>query len=346
MSRLSIESGNRRGWVWLSRDDWLDVVKRGPAATYYHTPHWCECVANWQGGYIARALGFCLSDGARIALPVMVRRGFLRIGFASRGVSTMPNTYGGPVAEGRDLTREDWRDLFGSLHSLRLGRISIHATPGNSPPPEMTPDLAWHERNTYILRLKGIPGELVRRYHKGCTSSVKKGRRAGLTASRIDTPAALAEYYEVYLDSLKLWGKTSNTGYPFRLFQSLHDMPGVEVWGAKLPSGKIVAGGIFLYWNTSVQYWQGAMTAEHRDVCPANVLLDFVLEDARARGFQLFDFNPSGGLKGVEAFKASFGAAPMPSPKWTWRRPATALLPFGKRVAGCKSVKVSADSLT
>jgi hypothetical protein len=330
MSAPTSSSSPTGGWRWLTREEWLQTTSNSPAATYYHTPHWCECVAAWHGQNDARALGLSLADGTRVALPLLVRKGLLRVGPLARGMSTMPNTYGGPVAEHRALTEGDWTELFGSLGSLPLGKVTIHATPGQLPPAALTPDLSWRDRNTYLIRLDEIAGELVKSYHKGCASSVKKGRRTGLTASRITTSAELKEYHAVYLDSVKRWGKESAAGYPFGLFESLHALPGVEFWSARLAEGKIVAGGIFLYWGRSVRYWQGAMLAEFRDVCPANFLLDFLLEDARARGLQLFDFNPSGHLKGVEAFKASFGAASAPSPKWTWHRALPSWLPGAK----------------
>jgi len=314
------------GWKWLARGEWLDIVQHSPAATYYHTPYWCECVAAWRGKYAARAAGLRLPDGTRVALPLLVRKGFYRIGPLAHGVSTVPNTYGGPVAEGRALTGADWVDLFENQRSLVVRKVSIHGAPHQLPPGHLTPDLEWRDRHTYVIRLHEAVGELIKGYSKGCTSSVKKGRRSGLTASRITTPTELKEYHGVYLDSVKRWGKDSSIGYPFHLFESLNGLPGVEFWCARLSTGKIAAGGIFLYWNVRVQYWQGAMLAEFGDICPANFLLDFLMEDARARGFRTFDFNPSGGLKGVEDFKASFGAQPQPSPKWTWRRTLTGSL--------------------
>ncbi len=276
-------------------------------------------MAAWQTKYVPRALGTKLSDGTPVVLPLMVRRGALRGGLFGRAVSTVPNTYGGPIAAGRLLNEADWRELFARFSSLKLGRVLFFWTPNQIPPPQLTSHLPQNGRCTYLVHLDQIQGELLHTYHNGCAGSVKKGRRSDLVAEPITRLEDLKEYFGVYRNSLSRWGKSESQGFPFRLFEALYATPGVEFWTVKLPSKMIVAGGIFLYWNRNVTYWQGAMLIDHKAVCPSHFLLDQVMENSRRRGCQLFDFNPSGGLKGVEAFKASFGAHREPAPRWTWR---------------------------
>ena len=44
-----------------------------------------------------------------------------------------------------------------------------------------------------------------------------------------------------------------------------------------------------------------------------NLLLHDVIQESCEQNYKYFDFNPSGGHKGVVGFKKSFGSAPVPS---------------------------------
>jgi lipid II:glycine glycyltransferase (peptidoglycan interpeptide bridge formation enzyme) len=63
-----------------------------------------------------------------------------------------------------------------------------------------------------------------------------------------------------------------------------------------------------LYHRRHVVYWHGVTDPSYAHCHPVHVLLATAIEDACGRGLRWFDFNPSGGLDGVEQFKSGFGA--------------------------------------
>lgn len=84
------------------------------------------------------------------------------------------------------------------------------------------------------------------------------------------------------------------------------------MWLAEL-DGQIVAGAWCFYWNRHVVYWHGAALTAIRSVGATDALIDHVIQDACEHGYEIFDFNPSGGHAGVAAFKRHFGASELPT---------------------------------
>src|SRR4029079_1053277 len=85
--------------------------------------------------------------------------------------------------------------------------------------------------------------------------------------------------------------------------------------------GEIAAGALCLYSRRHVAYWHGAARERLLECRPVHLLIETALHDACERGMRWFDFNPSGGHRGVEAFKKGFGAEGVPAPMVRWRTP-------------------------
>jgi lipid II:glycine glycyltransferase (peptidoglycan interpeptide bridge formation enzyme) len=89
---------------------------------------------------------------------------------------------------------------------------------------------------------------------------------------------------------------------------------GNEILWLALKDRDIIAGALFFYWGKHAVYWHGAASDRHFGLRPNNLLQWEIIKDAARKGYGRFDFNPSGGYAGVEAFKDRFGAARVPSP--------------------------------
>ena len=68
-------------------------------------------------------------------------------------------------------------------------------------------------------------------------------------------------------------------------------------------------------------------------VRPTNLLMYEAIKDACDRGYAWFDFNPSGGHEGVEAFKKNFGAQALPAPVIQSTSPRTRLVKGAVNIA-------------
>jgi CelD/BcsL family acetyltransferase involved in cellulose biosynthesis len=96
------------------------------------------------------------------------------------------------------------------------------------------------------------------------------------------------------------------------MFEALARVPECELWVAE-HDGTVIAGALCLRDRERVIYWHAAALDRALPLRPANLLLETTIADACERGSRVFDLGSSGGHEGVEAFKRSFGAAPLPS---------------------------------
>jgi CelD/BcsL family acetyltransferase involved in cellulose biosynthesis len=316
----------RGAWSWLEPPDWDRIVSASPAATGFHARGWLEAMAAWQPRFEARALGLALADGARLALPMLVRRGALRRGPFGRGVSSHPSTYGGPVCAERLLTETDWETFLDLLARAPLGRIECFGNPLQPLPPAAESRVGVREGETHVIELESLPAAAREGYPPACRRAVRKAEREGVTVARSSDPAGVGEYHALHRESVARWGQTAEQALPPGVLERLVHVPGVELWCARGPDGRLAAGGLFLFARAHVVYWHGALCAELAGLRPANLLHDALIEEARRRGARLYDFNPSAGLEGVRAFKESFGARPLRFAIWRHRHPWIALL--------------------
>ena len=309
-------------WRWLGPSEWDRIAGESPTATWFHRRDWAEAICAHDPRYEPRALGLRTARGDWALVPLAARTGRLRRGVAGRAASTQPGTYGGPVVAGRRLDREDWRALRAGLTRVPLGRIDCYDNVLDPLPAEFFADSTEVERReTHVLELAGLPEDPRASYNRGCRNSISKAERARVRVERETGKAAVAEYHALYLETVHRWGKPLERAYRRTLFDDLLAREGAELWLARTEQGRAAAGGVFLFSPRHCVYWHGAMDAELQELRPANLLMHALVCEARARDCELFDFNPSQGLAGVEAFKRSFRAVPRTLRVWRHERP-------------------------
>jgi hypothetical protein len=169
---------------------------------------------------------------------------------------------------------------------------------------------------THALCLDVGPSALLDDFTNGYRSDIKKARKQRRIS--IEPATTLDEwraYYRVYQDTLGRWGHEPDEGYPWKLFQSMAELesPHVTLWIGRY-DGAIVSGELCLYAKQHVVSWHAATLKDYLRSDIAKVQIFHVIEDAYARGYRWFDFNPSAGLGGVQVFKESFNAKPLPAP--------------------------------
>jgi CelD/BcsL family acetyltransferase involved in cellulose biosynthesis len=313
-----------RSWRWIAAADWDRAVDASPGATGFHSRPWMEALAAWDPRFEPRALGFQLDDGSPAVFPMLVRRGVLRRGPFARAVSSHPSVYGGPICPERRLGDPDWRTVLDALDRAPLGRVECFGNPLQPLPDDAAARLRCRESATQVVDLSALPEDTLESYSSSCRRAVRKALKEGVTVARETGGEAVAQYFAVYRDSLRRWGERD--GYPRSLFERLVRVPEVELWCARSRDGRVAAGGLFLFARSHCVYWQGAMLEELASMRPANALHHALIEEARRRGCELYDFNPSAGLSGVEEFKSSFGARPLAVRAWRHRHPLVAKL--------------------
>ena len=313
-----------------TRDKWLSVAERCPYATYFHTPYWYDIIAPKQKRI---ALDVSFDDGASAIIPIAkIRRmgGMLIDHFSSPG-----GTYGGWLSTST-LGEEHIKLLTGVLASYKNLTFRVNPFDENSPSvislsnTLLSTSITLTDDFTHVLDLTKGVDELLNGLTKGHRSAVTSAARDGVTVKAAESIGEWERYYRLYQDSVERWraggpALKPRTVYPRALFRRLYEnRTGNEILWLALKDGEPVAGALFFYWGKHAVSWHGAASSRHFRLRPNNLLYWEIISDAARRGYEIFDFNPSGGYGGVESFKKHFGAvrvsAPVISTKTPMRR--------------------------
>jgi CelD/BcsL family acetyltransferase involved in cellulose biosynthesis len=284
-------------------DLWREVADDAEGATFFHTPTWAELCAATFGAWRAAPVAVEFSDGNRALLPFM-RRASLLPG-AGHHESMLPGVYGGPLFLAPPA-RAHWQACWDVVDEFN--DVFLY---GN-------PFLKWEGQaaGEHVLEttraLDLAPGydEVLRRFRYSYRSGIRAARKRGLEVVVSDRPEDVDAYDRLYRSSLRRWGNKARGFYPRRLFHNLLEAgrhSPIRLWLVK-DEGRIVGGAWALYHGEHVDYWHAAVDSNAMIHYPMHLLVATAVEDACAQGYRWFDFNPSGGLEGVELFKRGFHA--------------------------------------
>jgi CelD/BcsL family acetyltransferase involved in cellulose biosynthesis len=309
---------------------WDEIWHACDYATWFHSRGWAEA---WQryshGGMRPSPRLVRFSDGCRALLPLSVQASHL--GLLRLHLSSPAGTFGGWISA--DALSAAHATLLGALLQANVGALVWRLNPydptleGIALPPAAADE-------THVLDLRAGFEAVHRRWTKGHASAARKAAREGVTIAAARSLDEWRAYYALYEASLARWGEAASSRYGWELFEALAGWQegGVRLWLAR-HDGEVVAGALCLYARRHVAYWHGAALASRFELRPVNLVLHDAIRDACERGYDWFDFNPSGGHAGVAAFKRSFGAEARPAPVVTVE---TRRLRLARRLAGMR----------
>jgi hypothetical protein len=335
---------------------WDAFLAEYPEATFYHTRIWARIVARAFPHVEDRSRWVHFGE-QRVALPLF---GWRRLGgILTTLQSTFPFLYGGPIPcrlGGRDLLPAILRDLARGGRSLIMvsnpfGQVGAgrEAIPDSSDPAAAGRGPALPRRTedrldfTQVLRL---PSRFEEYWEDVLTTSkrndvrrlAKKGVliRCGGTADEI---AAVCRFYS---DSFARWGARPGFVYPEEMYRAMIELGGeqIRLYLAEYQE-RIIGGAFVVRWNNHAHYHAGYFDHEARSLRPNVLLQERIIRDAIADGYHDYDFLPSGGNTGVEAFKEGFGGLHVPIHRYQYRAPLHRLLGVlrgGGRSAGAPPI--------
>jgi CelD/BcsL family acetyltransferase involved in cellulose biosynthesis len=284
----------------LPREAWSEFLARCPEATFFHAPAWYAA----HGLPTATAL-VRYEDGAEALLPLALRKRYK--GLLTEAASGIENGYGGLVSP-TPLTAAQV-DAAYELVRRRFPDLAVTGNPFGLYP-NLPPGGPISLDATQVLPI--LDPEAQRKL-LGSTRK-KQVQRAAKAGFRLEvrtqlTGADAASFYPLYAERAAAWSYTKwvrdeayfrdlcqACGESLALFLAYKDdeLAGFRLLGLHGP----VVMDLFL------------ATAERHDeeyVGPHLVMEP--LAWLHERGYQHFDFQPSGRLEGVKAYKASFGAS-------------------------------------
>jgi len=161
---------------------------------------------------------------------------------------------------------------------------------------------------TQVLDLSEGFDHLFRKWTWGHYSRTRKGLREGITAEVAATEDEWKSYFELYQDTLARWGEDATNRYEWDLFEIMLRKKShkIKLWLARY-QGQVISGALCFYHNKHVAYWHSATSQRFFKKLNATHVLQYaIIKDACERGFLIYDFLPSSGIKGVIDFKNGF----------------------------------------
>ncbi|HAV42857.1 TPA: hypothetical protein DCX15_02430 [bacterium] len=293
----------------FSEEEWL-ALSQSNEITFYHSNEWRKVLETTYGGCKSIVIKFKLSEERIVYLPG------LWVGVLQNGKgwieSSYAGTYGGLVSV-HSIGYRDIELILKALKSvfegLNIGGISIIPNPIST----VNLPLLYKKGRSYT-HILDINKEFNEIWNHNFTSYARnrcrKAEKCGVKIYVDNSTEAFLDYYEMYLDSAKRWGR-KNPPYPLEFFINIAKIASkmVKLWVAELDN-KRIAGILLFYGGDQVIYGSGAFYKQYAFSSPNNLLIKEAIRDA-CRKWGYFNFGSSlvGGreLVGVRQFKESFG---------------------------------------
>jgi lipid II:glycine glycyltransferase (peptidoglycan interpeptide bridge formation enzyme) len=300
----------------VSKQFWDDVIARSDHATFFHTYTWAKIITRTFPQYSISTKGFILEDGTRIVLPLLSARMGAK-GFCRSYESMVPGVYGGIVSDGRQPEPEDSSLIFKKLTNINTVYVDIFGNPFS----DCGVPSFYVKRPifTQILRLEQDSEIIWSNYKYSVRKQIRKAERNKVQVHVAGNLNEYEKYFEIYENALKRWGDKATSRYRFDLFADIHRLnhPDIKLWLVSV-AGKIVGGTLVFYCNTHAVEWHAAFRSDYFRLGIRNYLVDEIIKDACQKGYEIYDFSPSGGHEGVVRFKESFGAERLDFSAYSW----------------------------
>ncbi len=301
--------------VWAVRivdvegPEWRALLERS-AHTLFHEPQWARVTRRGFGGEI------CAVVFEKDGLPCGGALGFT---FRSLWVKFLYFNvpYGGVVGEMPD--HETLGRLLREVGGVvGVARVRFTDSPMISPAGVAGFDRV--EQSTQILDLgDGDYEALWTGFKARIRRDVRKAERSGVTVVEATSKTEAAEFYDLYLDSMKRNGAVAK--YSKGFVDAIDDELRHTGRGAILLArreGAAIAGVVIVDSKTMSHYLMGGSTTAGLSYCPNDLLLHSAIRRAVEKGMSSFDFLPSGvGDEALERFKAKWGTVSYPISSYT-----------------------------
>lgn len=298
-------------------NEWDKIWRECSYSTFFHSVEWAEIWSKYTRGKMILAPSLVLfSDGKKALLPFscLRRNGLVPvfIGTAKQYISSPDRTYGGWISS--DNLCHNHAVLLLNLIRKKFANLVWLVNPYDEVALQVIHNYPVDE--THVINLDREFDKIAKDFSKGHKTAVKQAIRGGVSVRLASTPKDWLDYYKAYETSVFRWGKRLlGVKYSWDLFQEIsrRSSPNIELWLA-IYENRVISGALCFHSKRHFVYWHGASIESYFNLRPVNLLLYEIIRNACENGYTWFDFNPSGGLKGVRAFKERFGAKALKCP--------------------------------
>ncbi len=282
--------------------EWENYISQCEHATFFHTHTW---YAIWEAyaNYKAKALLIEFPSGNTALLPLSERT--IHKGFTKVYDSSPAGTYGGFISQ-NSLTSDEVSQLMAYAKKMTIN-ITFN--------PYQELEGLGELKKDFTQRINLRKGVEMKKWHR-FTGRVNKSK--ALVVRWASSAGEWQAYLKLYKKSLVRWGDKVSSVYDDSFFVLLQQLPkGVCQLLTVCKENKVVYGGIFFFYNNVMTYWHGAGDEVFFKEQPAFLMQTAGIKYAMENGYNYYDFNPSGGHKGVEKFKNHFNPEKVSFPIWS-----------------------------
>lgn len=289
----------------LTLSEWKRHYPNGLGASAFTAPAWQHLMRDIVGpDFELRAL-VTETSGKRFSLPVFVRQWR----YKRMEILTHPIAYYVLPIESETADAECVRPLIAAARTVMTSSFKWWLPPWlTGEQSGLHPDV-----ETYVIQVEGDVDEFLQRtVRKRYLEYVRSSYKKGIEIVEQPSSAEIVDYFALYRRTYQERNWVGEL-FPLPFFEGVASTLGD---GGKLVlmrhAGKIVGGGVVLFDNYALHYFQGATDRENNAVKPHLVLYDWLVRTASARGLRYVNLGGvNEGNESLSQFKQGWGAKPM-----------------------------------
>lgn len=278
-------------------------VAASPAGTAFHRPAWVLAVSKGCG----HDWRYLLAEDRNGILQGILPLNLIHSALFGRALVSSGFGVGGGILSDNDqaiqlLADQAWQ--IAQRHSFPT--VELRGGP--------VPDQHWEQKQDvyadFVALLANDPESQLLAIKRRQRAEIRKGLKNDLTVRLGTGQQDRADHYAIYAESVRNLGTPV---FPKALFDEVLDAFGEDAdILTVLSEGKPVASVLSLYHKQSVMPYWGGGTWDARRLRANDVLYYNLMNHARERGCQQFDFGRSKIGTGAYAFKKNWGFEPQP----------------------------------
>jgi len=161
------------------------------------------------------------------------------------------------------------------------------------------------ENFTHILEVKNGYENVWNSYNKRVRGAVRKAKKTGIIVKETEDEKDMIEFYKLYM---AMMGHFNSTPKPYSLLRYLQTSSIARLVVAYF-NDKLVAGLLFIHFNSSLRLWCEASDPDFLSYRPNNAIIDYIIQWACKYNYPYVDFGASPTEnKGLVAFKEEWRA--------------------------------------
>ena len=304
---------------------WHEALAAGDH-DFYHLPEYVALEARRVGGRPVAALAREGDGGVFLPLVLQPLPEPLRTG--AELDATSPYGYPCPLLLGRAahdpaLARRALEAAMGALAEHHVVAAFVRGHPLLPVAPEILDALGHRVEHgeTVWMDTTLQPEEMWRQTRASDRNRLNKLRRMGVTARMDPAFEHLAEFVEIYRETMGHVNAADWYFFDVDYFRGLKRALGdaLHLCLVETAEGEIIAAGLFSEVCKTVQYHLSGTRSAFRKLSPTRTMLDFVRTWAHERGAERFHLGGGLGAAKDALFEFKAGFSPLRAQFYTWR---------------------------